>query len=84
MKPKAVIPSLGIITQAILSLPFCSGRPHAHGHSHDGRFRYVVGNFTASSGSSSNSHSAVTTWSETSHLSALLLIPAIDICKVRP
>lgn len=69
MKLKAVIPSLGIIAQVILSFPLCTGRPHAHGHSHDGRARNAVGNYTAGSGSSLNPYpAAAATWGEKSYL----------------
>lgn len=65
MKLKAAVSCLGVIAQVILSLPFCTGRPHAHGHSHDGRVRHTVGNDTASSGSSLIFHPAAATWGET-------------------
>lgn len=68
MKPKAAIPSLAFVAQAILFFPFCTARPHAHGHSHDGRLRHAVGNYTASSGSSLTFHSAAATWGEMSKI----------------
>lgn len=73
MKPKAVMPSLGLIAQVILSFPFCAGRPHAHGHSHDDRIRHAVRNNTASSGSGLISHSAAATWGEISNLEPVVI-----------
>ena len=84
MNLKAVTPSLGIIAQVILSFPLCTGRPHVHGHSHDGRVRHAVGNYTAGSGSSLSSRPATATWGERSNFRALLLRPAIDACKIYP
>ena len=64
MRPPAGFLRLGLLLEALLSLPFCTGRPHAHGHLHDGRVRHAVENDTASSGSSLISPSAAVAWGE--------------------
>lgn len=65
MKPKAAIPSLALLAQAILSFSFCAARPHAHGrHSHDGRMQYVAERYPVSSGSNLIFNSAAVTLGE--------------------
>jgi hypothetical protein len=64
MKPKAAIPSLALLAQAILSFSFCAARPHAHGHSHDDRVHYAAEKYTVSSGSNLIFNSAAVKWGE--------------------
>lgn len=67
MRFNAVIPSLGLLVQIVLPLPFCVGRPHAHGHSHGSLAHNAIKNDTASSGSSLIPPSGTTTWGKVSY-----------------